>query len=76
MPTFKDITDDRELCDQYWEAKLLWYSFPITEDAFGKHTKWERDNNFSTDLTPSEWEFEKPSNKRYHRIKYAILLED
>ena len=74
MPTFKDITDDRELCDQYWEAGLLWYTFP-TDEEDGQFYRWELDV-FSVALNDKELEFERPSSKRYHRIKYAILLED
>ncbi len=74
MPTFKDITDDRELCDQYWEAGLLWYVFP-DYDGRVPPDGWELDV-FSIQLNEEEWQHERPSNRRYSRIKYAILLED
>ena len=63
---------DRKLADEYWESALLYYTF---DSGPAEKCEWDLDyveyKSYRYDVV-----YERPSNGRYSRIRYAIMVEE
>lgn len=63
---------DPKLADEYWESALLYYSF---DAGPAEECDWELDCPEDESLGYDEV-YERPSNGRRSRIRYAIMVEE